>query len=185
MSYHAVGYQLHDMQRIAAFNYVDQFSVGSSGLIDLQIGMANKMCGSNQSRELHPGDLCIISTLIYRGVRSFLIGRISSEDFGEGVTVWLEKGGCMWKHNYSYRPITRLLSTSDPEVRDLFGAMSPREISDIFSDHRCSGGPFKEHYSKIVKGLTRDKRFRPKKSARPPSAPAPPPTALTAPEQPQ
>jgi hypothetical protein len=185
MSYHVVGYQLRDMQRIAAFNYVDKFSVGGSGLTDLQIGIANRMCGSNQSRGLHPGDLCIISTLIYRGVRSFLIGRISSEDLGEGVTVWLEKGGCMWKHNYSYRPITRLLSTSDPEVRKVFGAMSPREISDMFSEHRCAGGPFKESYSNTVNSFVLGKQFRSKRLVGPRASPAPPPTAPASPVQSQ
>jgi hypothetical protein len=48
--------------------------------------------------------------------------------------------------------------------------MTPREISDMFSDHHCAGGPFKDKYSEIVKSFTRDKRFRSKKSALPLSA---------------
>lgn len=172
------------MQRVWAFNYVGPLSIGGRGWNDVQCGMKHGMCASNNARDLKRGDWVIISSLIYSGVRWFIIGRILSENLGR-TTLWSIMGGCEWEDSYKYRRVTIPLSTSDPAVQEILTGYTPRQISDMFSTHHCAGGPDKRHYMKVLKSFTRDKRFRLQRARPPPFAPTPPPTAPSAPAQSQ
>jgi hypothetical protein len=179
-----VGYHPRDMQRLWAFNYVGPFSIGGRGWNDVQCGMEHNMCASNDARGLRRGDWAVISSLVYRGVRWFIIVRIMSDDLGP-TTLWSDKGGSDWKHSYRCYRYTQPLSTSHPALQEILTGYTPRQISDMFSTHHCAGGPDKSGYMKILKKIARDERFRRQRAPPPPSAPAPPPTAPDAPVQSQ
>lgn len=93
-------------------HYVNDYSAKKDSFRDFSIGMMYCVFGCNKSpcANLQPGDRVIIQAK-KSGKRRMVIGevveRLDAED--PLCQVWVFDDGSMWKHNYSFLPLTSVI----------------------------------------------------------------------------
>lgn len=110
--------------RLCCVSYTDNNSIGSSAYEDLLLGHKHSVVSCNAAAfgSSNPGDRVII--VAPNGKQRYaVLGRIQERLFE--CTLWLDKGGMLWNHNYIYEPLTELFEIT-PEIKRILEASGDR-----------------------------------------------------------
>jgi hypothetical protein len=99
--------------QVEAVSYADRYSVDGNSTIDQTIGHKEGVVGSNTEslKKINSGDIIVTTA---KNGRYIHVSRVIRPATESEASVWVTRGGKMWKYNYKVEPLTDLIKLRKP-----------------------------------------------------------------------
>ena len=101
-------------------NYSPKHSAGKSGDTDITISYKEKVIGQTRGNLSAGNDVLVLSRDKDRKQVTVFVAEII-EKLKEYPTCWAERGGKIWKHNWSINPKSKPITLHEYEIEDILG----------------------------------------------------------------
>lgn len=107
-------------ERVIAISYTDEHSVSGNARVDFQLGREHHQIGCNSSTmsNVPIGTWVLVQTKPGKLARTKLVQIVEIVAKVES-SLWYDRQGQQWKHNYDVRPLTEVIEITD-EVKQLW-----------------------------------------------------------------
>lgn len=115
--------------QVVPVRYIDLYSILRDSTIDLNVGHEEGVVGSNTEslKKINSGDIIVTTA---KNGRYIHVSRVIRPATESEASVWVTRGGKMWKYNYKVEPLTELIKLRKP-LSSLSGCCQKGNVMEL------------------------------------------------------
>jgi hypothetical protein len=124
------------MIKLRCVNYVNKYSIDNDSFADLTIGDQHNLVGCNSGvfGASNPGDFVIITAKKNNTNELYaVIGVLESRV--PNCTLWADRGGCTWRHNFKYTAKTPIFHVTEDIFNFITAACQELQVDPKYLFH--------------------------------------------------